>query len=320
VFHKSLDRAELDRFKADALPAVVRFSSEHRPRSVQLNQDWLRFEQRYEAEASLRIGHVNCGKYPRLCLREGVWDPPAVRLYANESAFAYDGGMSHESLGAWTRNLTGVQGAEPRLGLLSPNNRTFHELVSKRSCVFVMFHTPWCRKCRRLMPALRRVAEAFRAENVSICEIDADKFKSFLFDFELREFPSLRLFQHTNVLAYEKPIEKNAIIGYINGHCGTNAIDNDNSSTPSVDDLRDLVEDFMRTKDAKYIRVVEAVGGTATCVAVMRTVLRDGTDWIALEHERLSRRLREGEVREKAIEQMQQKLAILRLFLNFADD
>jgi hypothetical protein len=87
-----------------------------------------------------------------------------------------------------------------------------------------------------------------------------------------------------------------------------------------VDDVRDLVEDFIRTKDTKYIRAVEAIGGTEIYVAVMRTILRDGTDWIALEHDRLSRRLREGAVRSKAIAPMEYKLSVLALFLSFAND
>jgi len=193
VVHGSLDHLELDNLvQNSSAPIVLRFSSEHRPRSIQLNEDWSRFEQMYEAIPNVLVGHVNCGKFPRFCLRESVWDPPSVRLYFNRSVATYDGGMSYESLAEWTRKMTGTQGKFLHLDLLSPNNRTFHELRESQKCVFAMFHTPWCRRCQRFMDSMREIARAFRSEKVSICEIDADKFKSFFFDFKLREFPAFR--------------------------------------------------------------------------------------------------------------------------------
>jgi hypothetical protein len=169
--------SDLDNMTKQNVPLSVRFSSEHRSRSVQLNRDWAHFEQSYSALPLIRINYVNCGKYPPLYLRE------TVRLSTNSSVFLYDGGMSHESLGKWARKLTGIQGTDLCLDLLSPNNRTFHKLLRTKSCVFAIFHAPDCRKCRRFMSSLGEMAVTFREENVSICEIDADTFKSIFFDF-----------------------------------------------------------------------------------------------------------------------------------------
>jgi hypothetical protein len=59
--------------------------------------------------------------------------------------------------------------------LLSPNNRMFHQLIESRRCV---------------MESMHGLAGVFRSENVSVCEVDADKFKSFFCDFKLRELPN----------------------------------------------------------------------------------------------------------------------------------
>ena len=138
-------------------PIVVRFYDEHRPRSVQLNKDWHKFEKMYANASDITLAHINCGKNLRLCLQETAWDFPIVRLYINNSVKQYDGGMSYESLAKWTRENTGIQGADLQLDLLSPNNRTFNELLNNQKCVFVMFHTRQCKKCKHFMNSLKDI-------------------------------------------------------------------------------------------------------------------------------------------------------------------
>jgi hypothetical protein len=58
------------------------------------------------------------------------------------------------------------------------------------------------------MKSMRRLAGMYQSENVSVCEVDADKFKSFFFDFKSGEFPAFRLFTNQLVLKYDGTMER----------------------------------------------------------------------------------------------------------------
>lgn len=221
---RSLDRLTFSNVTSSKFPAVVRFFADHRPRSAQLNQDWDRFEQMYRDIPDIYIARVNCGKHPRLCLRETAWDQPRVRLYINNSARDYVGGMSYESLSAWTENSAGVTGTRLDLDLLSPNNRTFHELLAAKHCVLAFFHSSSCQTCQKFMSPLLDVARAFKSDNVSVCEVDVDKFRSFFFDYNLRELPALHLFTGDAVHIYGGEASAVGMATFVNEHCGTNRI------------------------------------------------------------------------------------------------
>ena len=221
---QSLDGRSFSNITSSNRPVVVRFFAEHRPRSVQLNQDWERFEQMYRDIPDIYIAHVNCGKHPRLCLRETAWDQPRVRLYINNSALDYVGGMSYQSLSAWTEKNTGITGTHLDLDLLSPNNRTFHELLATKHCVFAFFHASSCQTCPKFMSPLLDVARTFKSDNVSVCEVDVDKFRSFFFDYNLRELPALHLFTEDAVHIYSGDASAVDMATFVNKHCGTNRI------------------------------------------------------------------------------------------------
>lgn len=322
VFEKTIDPTNFTDLVQDKRPLVVRFSSEHRPRSVQLNEDWSRFEEMYAQIEDIRVGHVNCGKYQRLCLRENVWDPPNVKLYVNGTVFDYDGGMSYESLAAWTRRITGIQGNVIHLDLLSPNNRTFHELLATRKCVFVMFRTPWCRKCQRFMGAMKDIGKVFRHENVSICEVDTDKFKSFFYDYKIREFPAFRLFTRDGIQKYKGKLDKTDIIDYINDYCGTERDERGDLSAEAglIDEVSPIVEDFMRKRSEKYIDEMNGITGTKIYTEIMKKILSDGITWLTDERERLGAIIASGNADQESLDKLKVRMNIISVFLSYITD
>ena len=322
IIKNSLTPDNFDLHIKDKKPLVVRFSSEHRRRSVQLNQDWERFSKMYEDIADVRVGHVNCGKFGRLCLRETAWDPPIVRMYVNNTVYQYDGGMSYESLGEWTRRYTGIQGKYIHLDLLSPNNRTFHQLIENKKCVFVMFHNPNCKKCHRFMPTLKSIAEVFRNEdNVSVCEIDSDKYKSFTFDYELRKYPTFNLFVYGTRNTYDGEFNKEDIIDYINDFCDTQRQEDGalNSEVGIIDELSPIVEDFMNKRSDKFINEIKAVPGTELYVEIMNHVLQNGNEYLINEKERLVSIIAEKAASQEALDKLQIRLNVISLFLSYVD-
>lgn len=322
IIEKSLTPSSFKELIKDKKPLVVRFSSEHRPRSVQLNPDWQRFSKMYESFQDIRISHVNCGKYNRLCLHEQCWDPPTIRLYMNNTVFQYDGGMSYESLGEWTRRYTKIQGNYIHLDVLSPNNRTFHQLLDEKKCVFVMFHKPKCKNCEHYLESLADIGQAFKNEdNVSICEIDADKYKSFMFDYSIRKYPEFDLFVDGKRKIYEDEFTVENIIDYINDFCGTFRSQGGelNTEVGLIDDATPIVEDFMLRKSPNYINDMKSIPGTEFYIEVMKNIIEKGINYLFSETERLSTIIMEKSTSQSVRDKLKIKYNILSLFISYIE-
>ncbi|KAK8886638.1 hypothetical protein M9Y10_042104 [Tritrichomonas musculus] len=322
IIDKSLTPQTFKGLVQDKKPLIVRFSSEHRPRSVQLNLDWKRFSEMYEAFQDIRISHVNCGKYNRLCLREGCWDPPIVRLYMNNTVVQYDGGMSYESLGEWARRYTGIQGKFIYLDVQSPNNRTFNQLIEEKKCVFVMFHKPNCKRCNYYLQSLADIGKAFKnEENVSICEVDTDKYKSFLFDYQIRKYPEFDLFIDGKRKIFEGEFTIENAIDYINDFCGTQRSESGELTIEVglIDDASPIVEDFMLRKNPKYINDMKNIPGTEFYVEVMNNIIQKGNDYLFTEANRLSSLLAEQSASQTVQDKLKIKYNILSLFISYVE-
>lgn len=322
IIEKSLTPSSFKELIQDKKPLIVRFSSEHRPRSIQLNSDWKRFSKMYESFEDVRISHVNCGKYNRLCLRENCWDPPIIRLYMNGTVFQYDGGMSYESLGEWARRYTKIQGNYIHLDVLSPNNRTFHQLLNEKKCVFVMFHKPKCKKCDFYLQNLVDIGQSFQnEENVSICEIDADKYKSFMFEYSIRKFPEFDLFVDGERKIYEDEFSTENVIDYINDFCGTHRSQGGelNTEVGLIDDASPIVEDFMLRKSPRYIDDMKSIPGTDFYVEVMKNVIEKGNDYLFSETQRLAILIMEKTTSQSIRDKLKIKYNILSLFISYIE-
>jgi len=306
----------------DKTPLVVRFMSPHRQRSIQLDSDWHKFSEMYNKSSDIRIGHIHCGKYRRLCLKEGEWETPSYKIYLNGRSEKYDGGMSYESLSEWTRRITGIQGVILSNDLLSPNNRTFHELINSKKCVFTMFYTPWCRKCLRFMGALKDIARAYRNEqNISICEVDADKFKSFFFDFSLRKFPAFKLFINGGSRDYTGHIEKEPIYDFLNDYCGTQRSDGGilSSDAGVIDEVSPIVEDFMRKPCAKYLQEMKNIQNTSQYVLIMENIMNHGNVWLSEERQRLNNIIASESADQNLLDSMKRRLNIISVFMGYQE-
>lgn len=320
---RSLDPKGLKDATDKPNPLVVRFLSQHTPGSVKLNKDFEKFTQMYKNIQEVKVAYVNCGKFHRLCLKEGVWQSPAVHLYQNHTITEYEGGMSYESLAEWTRKYTGVQGTFLHFDLLSPNNRTFHELLSHKKCVFTMFHAPSCAKCKRFLSEMAEIARAFHLDdNVSVCEIDVDKFKSFYFDFKVSQYPTFNMFVDGDIIKYDGELKKLDMIDFINDYCGTYRSENGMLSEEAgvIDEVSPIIQNFMRHKSPKYISEMKEIPKTEYYVELMGKILHDGIKFLYSERSRISEIISQKSADQAILDKLKIRANILSHFIEYIDN
>ena len=308
-------------------PVVVRFSSQHSSRSLQLQNDWNLFIQQFQENSEIIIAHVNCGKYRRLCLKEGEWNTPEIHLYYNNSVQKYEGGMSHDSLTSWIYNKTGILGKVLDNDLLSPNTRTFQNLLSSQKCVFAVFHSAQKNNDNEIIQEVEKSAKAFRRENnISIAEIDITKFRSFYFDMKIVDLPTFKLFiQNSDTINYEGHVNAKDIINFINDYCDSNRDVNGylNDKAGIIDEMDDIIATFLKNPSNELVQKAKAMQienkqSFNYYIELMENVIQYGNSYLNNEETRLEKILQKYRNLESSNETdaLQIKLNIISVFIS----
>ncbi|KAH0788511.1 putative protein disulfide-isomerase A6 [Histomonas meleagridis] len=308
------------------IPTIVRYYSAHRRYSLALDEQYDILSQMFEGVDGIRVAVMNCGKYRHFCYEQGISMTPVVKLYTQDAVHTYDGGMSHESIARWATAITGVHPIEIIQTLLQPNGRVFKELLNKTHCVFVMFYNPWCVSCKKFLPSMREVAEAFKYDDrVQIVANDVDLYKFYNWDYDLKLFPDLRLYCHdeSDYITYSGKKTAEDLIDFINDYCGTQRGLNGrlNSEAGIIDEVSQTVEDFItKGKKQMYLNEMKQVEGTKYYQWVMEEIIQKGEKFVAEERERLNKLLDSGTLAPDKIDEFQIRVNILGVFASYIDD
>jgi len=322
----TLNPDNFERVAMGPIPTVVRFHTAHRKQSLVLDEQYDFAAQMFQGIEGIQIAALNCGKYRSLCYKLGVSMCPSVRLYTRDAVYTYDGGMSHESIARWATGITGVHGRELVFALREPNGRVFKEILNNTHCVFVMFHNPWCVACKKFLPHMREVAEAFKYDSrVKIVANDVDLYKFYNWDYDLSMFPDIRLYckDENDPIKYEGRKTAEDLIDFINDYCGTQRGLNGrlNSEAGIIDEVSQIVEDFLtKGKRPQYISDMEQVEGTKYYVWVMREVLNKGDSFIVQERNRLNGLLDSGTLSPDKLDEFQIRVNILGVFASYLEN
>lgn len=301
-------------------PAVlVRYFTLHQETSVRSTNDYDIISQKYANVSDIIIAGLDCGKYHRECLKHHVFTLPYVRLYYNQKQYKYEGGFSHDSIEQFVYNVTGIMSQEVEQLIYSPNARTFRQMIKDNHCVLGFFHTPWCGACKRFMPRLQRVARLFKDEpRVKFAEIDSDRYRSFLREYELRTYPEIRLF----VKGERKPIEYDGkrspalVTQWINRHCDTDKeMTNIDNEVGLIDEANAVLEEFFNNgRKPMYIQRMKSVPRAGFYAQVMDGLLKNGEEWILEQKSKLQDFLESETSTAKEKDILKKKINIISFF------
>ena len=91
----------------------------------------------------------------------------------------------------------------------------FSEILNKNKPILVDFFAEWCGPCKMISPILKQVKDAL-GERVSIIKIDVDKNQGLVARYQVRDVPTLMLFNEGKQIWRQSGIvQKNEIISII---------------------------------------------------------------------------------------------------------
>lgn len=129
--------------------------------------------------------------------------------------------------------------------LTALNDHNFDGFLAAHSQVIVIFYTPWCTKCREIMPELSKAAEKFAQVHPSarFCKIDAETNLASLKKYQIKDFPSVVTFINGKIRPYTGPMEASGVINWLSRFLQSNF----------VFASEDLQLDSIITRDAKVV-------------------------------------------------------------------
>jgi thioredoxin-like negative regulator of GroEL len=262
---------------------------------------------------------MDCGKYRRECLKHKIFTLPEVHLYSGDSRWDYDGGFSHESITRWASGISGVRSDPVHQLISSPNSRTFKEMIKKNKCVLAFFHTPWCGPCKRFMPRLKRVARFFQdVPYVKFAEIDSDRYRSFLREYELRTYPDIKIFTKAGRkrVSFEGKRSPPQVVEFINKHCGTDKIMTSvEQEIGLIDEANAILEEFFSEgRKSLYIPKMKQVPRASYYVTLMEGLLDQGEEYLKEEKAKWTEMLQQETTTEKEKDILIKKTNIVSFF------
>lgn len=228
--------------------------------------------------------------------------------------------MSHDSLASWVTRYTGIKGHDLKYNLLSPNNKTWHELLKSKSCLFTVFYEGNDPEKNKYLREFGAVADAFhREKDVGIAEIDIQKFRSFFFDFKLRNLPKFQLNVHGEAITYEGEVQSKDMLTFVNEYCDkhrdiSGALNNE---AGVIHELDKHVIDFLKNPSEKFLNFKNKSPTAEIYRDVMKHVLEEGTDFLFMELMRLNEQMEDESL---SSDQKIIKQNVLSVFLSAMSD
>ena len=113
--------------------------------------------------------------------------------------------------------LSGKWDLEEEDGIPFLTSANFDSFIESNPLVFVKFYAPWCGHCKKMIPAYKSLAERMAEENhVPIVKVDATKEKDIIARYNVKGYPSLKLFKNGHVIDYKGGREEDDIYKFIN--------------------------------------------------------------------------------------------------------
>jgi protein disulfide-isomerase A1 len=133
--------------------------------------------------------------------------------------------------------------------VLTLGEKNFDEALAKNSFLVVEFYAPWCGHCKQLEPEYKKAASVLAQETksgkytgqpIALAKVDATVEKALGTRFEIRGFPSLKIFESGSdkPSEYEGPRDADGIVSYLKSRAGPAS-----AEVTSESDAKALLED-----------------------------------------------------------------------------
>jgi len=127
--------------------------------------------------------------------------------------------------------------------VISLTQADFHKVVDAEKLILVEFFAPWCGHCKALAPEYEQAATALKANDIKLAKVDCVAQTDLCNDFDVKGYPTLKVFRNVNSTDYNGPRKTDGIVSYMK-----------KQAAPAVSDV--TVENFDNFKDSDTVVII----------------------------------------------------------------
>jgi len=106
-------------------------------------------------------------------------------------------------------------------------DKNFDSIVNSADIILVEFYAPWCGHCKHLAPEYAKAATALKSNDppIKLAKLDATEHGTTASKFDVRGYPTLKIFRNGQASDYQGPREANGIISYMKKQAGPSSLE-----------------------------------------------------------------------------------------------
>lgn len=174
-----------------------------------------------------RFANVDATEQKEVASKVGLEGYPTLKFYIKGQEKEYTGERTKDKIVEWVQSrvekyeeeINSRKEGEPETdeNVVILTEKSFENYIKANSYVFVKFYAPWCGHCKKMAPALAKVATTLLEENheAKIAKVDATIEKSLASKYGVRGYPTIKFFYKGHAVKYDGKREAEDIVEYI---------------------------------------------------------------------------------------------------------
>ena len=300
-------------------PSLVKFYSPNCPHCRKMEED---FYEAASAFTEVNFGGADCTKEKEICAQYRINGYPTILFFnanSNKSVTEYKGTRTSDDFCDFVENYTGIRAKRPKKVLLDLNPVIFDDYVNARKCTFMTFYAPWCGHCKKFLPEVKKVAQAFNEiePNASVAIMNCDTYRTYCQRFEVKGFPTIRLFKDGEAIPFSGERTAESVADFINKNCGTaRGADGLVSNVYGlIKEADELAQKFVEAEDKQsLIEQAKKIEGADFYVMAMERLANNGASVVKQNLETMKQLLDDRAASPATLDELKRRINILGSF------
>jgi thiol-disulfide isomerase/thioredoxin len=270
---------------------------------------------------------ANCFDVNQLCQDYDIIMYPTIGLINQTSTTRrlFEGDRSADGFADFIEAETGLRGKRPPRKLAELTPITYSNFQSEFNCTFIVFYTPGCSHCLRVLPEVHLASNAFEYETAAkLGIVNCHAFGQLCESQDANQYPVAKLLKNGQPVAtYTGEKTHTAIVGFVNEQCRTKRrLDGFLADDVGVIEAANpIVKEFLRDiKNKETIEKMKQVEGSDFYVKLMERIESKGIEAAKKDVEVIEGMLKQRKGSGASLDGMKKRLNVLNRFVDGAKE